>query len=619
MIDPTHSINDTVHVPEEGTHKYRDFWGAYKGHVLGLMRGTLSGGLLGALMGGAFVGLALLAGMTLAAPLAVVAGFSVLGIFVGGDIMGRAGYSAGVAAADKAEMELRMRYPGSGTGIVRDPLNPPMGEGHHYEVPPERDEGKWYHWQTGLPMTVLGLGVGALAAFAFTGLVGPLIAAAGAAKGVLAVGAAAKVATAGSMIAEHGVVHLIAEHGIGLASSLLPFMGGTLGFSYGVNRARFKDVFNPIDRVLDGGLIRSRAKTLELESYQQELTPEAEHGKNHPTINTLQRQEEGHRLFYDYFERSFWRATRDSIKGSLDGGLVGGLLGVTMGALSFLIPPLIPFAPVITALVAGLGAHEGMKIFTEAGMRSGATSTATDLLEVKRQRLLKGLDPEMDMPDGRGKDTRFNIKRALFGAAIGLVVGAAMFSVMGPLVALTGLGVTAGSGLAAMATGLLGTAGVPLLAGGIAGMLAGAVAGVSSRTLKSMAGLADSIYEGRILKGDIFHHTQEPCRLPYLAPNSPWLPTEGTAQDRATELTTTVLQPKPYQPGMVQAAPEPDAAIAPEPSPRPAQPDYPVSAPMAQRVQHLIREREQNNASAMQREDERKVKREAQTSVVIGV
>ncbi len=630
MNDLDYYINDTVHIPEEGTHKYRDFWGAYKGHVLGLMRGTLSGGILGAVIGAGFLGVAALAGLTFAAPaMAIVAAFSVLGIFVGGDIMGRAGYSAGVAAADKAETELRMRYPGSGTGIVQDPSSPSPGEGHHYEVPPERDEGKWFHIQTGIPMTILGIAVGGLIATALSGLGGLLVA------GHMSAFAVALLNPEVVHAAGEILTHTPAAASM-LTSILPPFLGGMLGLSYGVNRARFKDVFNPIDRALDGGLIRTRAQTLEqtvqLGGQEQELTQEAAEGKANGTINTIQRQEESHRLFYDYFERSFWRSVRDSIKGSLGGGLVGGTLGTVIGAASFL-TPLAPFGAAIMITTMGLGAHEGMKIFTETGMRSGATSAASDLQEVKRQRIQKGIDPEVEMPDGRGKDKNFNFKRALVGVLIGAVIGMALFTVIGPLVlGMTGatFAVGAGSGLAGLATVLFGTAGVPLLVGGTVGGLTGAVSGISSRTLKNIAGLADSIYDGRILKGDIRLHQSEPCRLPYLSPSSPWLPREGPALEKALRFTTEVSQPVPYQgpntgdfDGAMRESARGDFtggthSIAPTSTPTtghaarveaaqqvaPARP-YPVSAPMGDRIQHLIQEREKSSASAKEREDNR--------------
>lgn len=628
MNDSPHYINDTVHVPEEGTHKYRDFWGAYKGHVLGLMRGTIAGGLLGGIIGAAFVGLAVLAAGATFAALPVIAGFSVLGAFFGGDIMGRAGSAAGVVAADKAEMELRFRYPGSGTGIVRDPMSPPSGEGHHYEVPPERDEGKWYHWQTGIPMTLLGLAVGGLVTVALGGFGAPLLAGK---LGMLlnpeVAHAMVEMGTAGALTMKSTV---LATQGAALATWLPPFLGGTLGLSYGVNRARFKDVFNPIDSVLDGGLIRSRAKTLELAGYQQELTPEAEEGKRHPTITTLERQEEGHRLFYDYFERSFWRATRDSIKGSLGGGVVGAALGLAVGALSFVISPLIPFAPIIMGAVGALGTHEGMKIFSDVGMRSGATSVATDLFEVKRQRLLKGLDPEMDMPDGRGKDRTFNVKRAVVGAILGIAIGAAMLTILGPaILGVIGVPALGGGVVSALAgLGIGAETASALFIGGAVGGLTGAVAGISSRALKNMAGLADSIYDGRILKGDIRQHTTEPCKLPYLSPNSPWLPKDGVAKERAEDFTTTVLQPRSYQPvaqqpteNIAAETPAPtkvvDAAPLPVPHSEAPKRNYPAAAPMGERLQHLIQEREQKGATATQREDDRKMQREAQSSSVV--
>jgi hypothetical protein len=557
----TRPINPTVHIPEEGTYYYRSFWGSYKGHAMGLVRGILTGGSMGTLMGAAIMGTLAIAGVTgIGAPLAL-AYFAATGAMLGAKIMGSAGHSAGAAAAATAEEELRLRYPGSGDGIANSLTSPQIGDGHHYET--HGSKRKLFHWDVGVPMGLLFAGVGALLAVA----AGP--------AGL-------------SLLAAHGITEALFVAASASSTAALvggvAALGGVFGFSFGVDRAHFKTLFNNTDEWMNGNLMRTRSKSSLLEETNQELTKEAAEGKANPVITTLERQDEFHRLFNDYLEKTFWSSINGNMRGFLGGGVIGGVIGLALGAAVAVLAP--PFALPIMLAATSLGAYEGIAVFSRAGIEGGAQAAAKEALEVKRQRLQKGLDPEHE-PHKAKANSLFNGRTMLTGIAagaiggvvLGPIAGAAMGHALhlqvaagsllsslasgisslftatyaGSAIAASGAAATAATTSAAVgaATGTaVGTAisahavtsatsaaVTEMVAGtaasGLLGASIGATAGIGQQAYKAIAAVSDSFYLGSIVRGRIgkeAHHR----RIPYLAPNSPWVPKEEMLQ-RAVE------------------------------------------------------------------------------------
>jgi MFS family permease len=554
-ISPIRPINPTVHTPEEGSYYYRTFWGAYKGHVMGMLRGSMIGAVFAGVLGGAliagFFALNLMALPMVVPALAAIAG---TGALMGAQAFGSAGYSAGAAAAVAAEEELRLRYPGTGDGIAESVDSPAPGNGHHYEVPRNRDKGKWFHWDLALPMAAVGIAIGALFAVALSGgLAAPLgLTAFLGHMGIVAEGAS--LATQAAAIATY-------------AMPALTFVGGALGISYGVDRARFKDVFNHTDEWVSGKLRRTTRDSdgPMYDGYEQELTERAKTGKDRPVITTLERQEEAHRLYYDYFERSFWGSIGGNFKGFMGGPVVGALLGAAVGAAAFLVPPIAGFAPAIMALLAAEGANEGITIFARAGVEAGAQSATRETLEVKRQRIEKGLAPEVE-PENPSKSRIFKPRPALIGALVGIAIGLVLAPLMGPfLLSVMGIAeaVTLPATLASAfgALHLSAATGLGLMAAGGMGGLVGATYGVGAPVMKTISNVADAVYDGRILRGDFSAH-HEPCKIPYIAPNSPWLPRNETQRKTAFDQTVTINKPQYSNIGMVPSAYDAPTSIA---------------------------------------------------------
>ena len=586
-------VNPTVHLPEEGTYYYRTFWGSYKGHVMGMLRGTLLGGVIGAPIGAAFFGAMALAGAPIAIGFgAFVAGIAALGAITGGRALGSIGFSAGAAAAATAEEELRLRYPGSGDGTAQSPDSPLSGDGHHYETPPDRDKGKWFHLELGLPMMAVGIAVGGLMAVAALGALAP------------GVGAVAMFGLEGDALA-------------GVLGTALPFLGGIFGLSYGVDRARFKDLFNHTDQWSSGKLLRTGSEQSAEQNLSPELTKEAAEGKAKPTITTIERQDEHHRLFYDYFERCYAAGTSGTYKGYVGGPLIGGAVGAAFGALAFLIPTLATggIAPVVMALAAALGAEEGMSIFARSGTEAGTQSAARELLEVKRQRLQKGLDPELEPQDKEKNGAAFRLKPAIICGLVGIAVGIALAPVMGHFLIATLISEAAAAHMV----------GLGVAASAIMGGLVGTTWGIGTPVIRAFSHVSDAIYDGRILKGDVAPH-HEGRNVPYLAPNSPWVPRDSAMQKTTDQFTVPVpehrmvmmTQPEAginsntmqdlAQAAQMRGAEDSRQALPQEKRPTTKEPEYPASEPLNTRLRHIIESRKpEDKGSAVAREDARRM------------
>lgn len=480
------NVNDTLLAagePQEGTYYYRSLWGSYKGHVLGMFRGLVIGSIMGAAVGAVAV---LAAPATLALGVTVAA-FSGMGALFAGSILGNMGYSAGAAAATHAEEELRLRYPGSAEGVSPDSIDSPTpGYGHHYEVPADRDKGRWFHWKIGIPCLVAGAAIGCLVGFGVPGLVGLLFHGAG---------TAAAGAFTGLLAGNAGLV----------AGGLL---GGAFGGSYGVDRAKFKSLFNYTDEWLNGKITGPGKKAEAKENAILNMSEqEAECQPCTPTITTMQRQEEYTRLYYDYFNKSFWSGLGGNAKGLAGGATVGGLIGLAAGALAvaglglvFGAAAVAGFAPALIGSIAAFGIHEGIKIFADAGSHAGAQSAAKEMLDVKKQRIAQGINPEAHVPETPEEKKWFSPKVMIIGAIVGAVIG-------GPL-----------------AAPILGAVGIHAVTAGFGAAICAAIGGMfgfTPRVFKGMSTVADKIYSGEWLDKSLAHGHERDLSIPYMAPDSP--------------------------------------------------------------------------------------------------
>lgn len=491
-------------MPDHGTVYYKSFWGAYKGHVRGMLRGLLIGAVAGLAVG---AGLAALSLTPLAAPLllgahfsigAIIATFTGVGAIFGAELLGKIGNSAGNAAAQFAESEMRLRYP-SLPEISAD--SPAPGFGHHFEIPPDDDKG-FFHRRVALPGLLVGTAIGALLAFG--------------------------VPHAGVELLGH-IGFDIFGHGAATAATI--GAGGLMGASFGVNRGKFKSLFNFTDNLMMG-----RLGGPDKDQIERDRARYKEQDPSKPYVITgAQRYDEYQRLLTGYYKRAFSAGWNGDQRGLLGGGLAGILSGLAAGGLvcaglAAFFPPAIPFIPVILSLCAGLGGRQGMHIFADAGREPAAFSVTKEIYAERIKSLREGKDitfdeaedracnrlthhPDMDAP-GTGVKTWYNWKVGLVGLAAGILLGVALAPIVGGA-ALHLLGAEFAIGTMAALTQVM-----PICAT-IFG-LAGATFGMGDKTMDKINGVADNIFMGTFLPGHSVHD-HKTDQYPAVAPDSPLL------------------------------------------------------------------------------------------------
>ncbi len=487
MAEDTQTTLPPQNTPQEGTYYYRTLWGSYKGHVMGMFRGMLSGLLLGAVIGAAIFSGAGLLGLGVFGSLGiapVVAAFAGLGSLFAGSVMGGVGTSAGAAAATHAEEEMRMRYPGSTDGISYSLDSPTPGFGHHYEVPEDRDKGTWFHPKVGIPVMVVGAAIGALLGFGLPAV----------ALGALHIGGTAV----------SGV----------LAGGLL---GGLFGGSYGVDRSKFKSIFNYTDEWLNGKVTGpSKIGKAKEDAILNMTEEEAKNKLATPSITTMQRQEEYTRLYYQYFDKSFWSGMLGNMRGVAGGATVGGLLGAAIGGL---IVAALTVATGglgaaagwgIVAAVTGLGIREGIHVFADTGIQASTQAAAREALDIKKERIRDGLNPEpTPAPE---KKSWFNPKVMIIGLIVGALLGGPLGLGIAHAIGIEAIGGMAAAALGAMTCGLMGS-----------------TFGIEAPAFKQIANGADALYTGSWIDPTLSHdgHARD-VNVPYMAPDSPLQPKAKT-------------------------------------------------------------------------------------------
>lgn len=468
--------------PDHGSTYHPAFWGAYKGHVRGLLRGLLVGALAGAIVG---CGLALIgplipaiAGLHLAAG-ALIATMTGTGAIIGCELMGKIGNTAGNQASYFAQMEMRARYP-SLPEIT--PGSPAPGIGHHFEVPPDKDVKRPFHWRIALPGIAVGLGIGSLLAFG---------------------GGAELLSHAGFEIFE----------GLHAATAATIGAGGLMGASFGVNRGLFKTLFNYTDSAYDEG--RLTGPTADQIARDQARYKVQDVNNPYP-ITGAQMHDEYSRLLNGYYKKAFTASWSGDRRGLLGGALAGAFSGLAAaglaiagGALLLGMSGIAPFVAPIAMFATALGARQGMHIFSDAGRESAAVSVANELYAERIKSLKHGHDISFDEaekracsrlthhpdlnPPGTENKTWFNWKIALIGLVVGALVGVAL----APLVAGV-VGHIAGVHIVAEGMSLI-TSLLPLTTATFG--LVGMTMGMGDKLMEKTYGVADKIFMGTFFPG----------------------------------------------------------------------------------------------------------------------
>ncbi len=345
----------------------------------------------------------------------ITAAFAATGAAMGATSFGSVGAVSHVRATSLAEKHARdwVRMPGfeKGQGKFYDM---PFYEGlygHHYEVPPDRDEGKLFHWKTAL--IGMGIAAGATALFAIGGIPLGLFAAIG--------------------------IHSVTTGMV----SLFAASGALFGASYGIDRSRFRSLFNTTDAWTAG------ESKLKIASYPTQIDP-----KLPPKEQALQREQQKElfdtqmrrqdlisNLENKYHRLIFWNAVGGRFKGFLSGPVLGLAVGAAVGvgvlAVASLLAPAIIGTAALTlgistigaawAMVgttAGMGALMGMDIFADAGMQAGAESMAKAIDEEHYHNLKligEGKQPEFKLL--KEDKSLFNFKAAALCTLVGAAVG----------------------------------------------------------------------------------------------------------------------------------------------------------------------------------------------------
>ena len=518
---------DDARVQEKAQRYYfRAYGGGYKGHYRGMLTGIIAGatiatgvGLIAATILTGPIGLAL--GIAGSASFGLITGgFSVAGIMLGLGAYGDAGTVAGARSSSLAEKHARQLVKSNliskGKGASpEDEFNEPTFEGrygHHYELPPDRDKGMFYHWKTGLVGTGVGAGLGAAIGYGL--------------PATLTAGILAEIAHIGTAIAGTSIANAL---GITAASITAATAGiaaapviagaviiGLLGASFGINRSIFKSVFNVVD-----GWVKGKPQGLEMRTLENELaqarTPEEREQimKREKAIyeTGLRRQDMIPDLDKKYYDKIFW----NTIGGMFNGYAGGSILGMTIGAVigvsaALLIGPMIGVAAgalVLPMMVgtAAFGGHMGAHTFSAVGANAGAEAMTKALdEEFQHSRVLQaqGKAPVVNKPpvDNGIVNLRTLAICATVGAAIGLVMTGGIFA-FGLAPMLFGTEVIGG---AAVTHITLGSAAA--LSAGI-GATIGSLYSIKAKVFQGFSNIANNLYDGKLFGTDGTEHAKE--------------------------------------------------------------------------------------------------------------
>jgi len=475
------------HHIDHGSNYYKMGWHAIKGRTRGIIRGLVMGVALGAMIGtglwalGAVgvVSLGLAAGVGAAQ---VIAGTSVFAGFLGANLMGKLGSAAGNAAALHAEAELQERYPEL-PEVLLD--TPEPGYGHHYEIPADRDKGKFFHFRVGAAGALLGAGMGALTGVA-------------------------------------GLTSVMAAHigGLVVAPYLAPIaIGAIFGSTFGVSRSLFKSVFNITDQLMQGKF--SGPTQAELEKSRERYRLKGEDGPE-PVISNLQRQEEFYRLQNGYFEKGFDAGFAGNGRGLVGGLVSGGLLGTVLGGVAVVALSSTGIgAGLIFAGVLATTMHLSSDYFSEAFFEASGHEHIHEIYHERMRAMRKGInlgfdeaeqkiterrrsDPELTPPDAQSK--------AAFKPRVALILGG--------IGALVGLGLAPlGNGLAGLLAGTAKAHLTPALGAATFG-LAGVTFGLGPKVTDAISKFADKIYHGTYNPGDNHPDIKVEGKIPLMSHRS---------------------------------------------------------------------------------------------------
>jgi hypothetical protein len=508
---------DDARVKEKAErYYYRSFHGAYKGHYKGFLTGLVGGAVIA-------TGVGLIAAALLTGPLGIfgaaafwgiTAAFSAAGMGLGFHAYSNAGTIAGAKASSLAEKHARQLVKskliskGKGVAAPEDEFDEPSFEGrykHHYEVPPDRDSGMFWHWKTGTIGAAIGTGLGAVIGFGAPAVITAF------ATEIAHIGAAFAATSIAQTLGITAAGMTAATAGIAAAPVLVGAVAlGLVGVSFGINRSIFKSWFNVID-----GWAKGKPGGIELKTVEQELaqarTPEEREQimvREKAIYETaLRRQDMIYDLDKKYYDKIFW----NSIGGMFNGYAGGSILGMTIGAAlgvgaAVLLAPMlggISLGALAFPMMMGMavaGGHMGAETFSSAGANAGAEAMSKALdEEFQRGKVLneQGKTPVIKKPEpSKGI---INVKTMAICATVGAVVGLAMFA-----------GVfAAGFGLAKALIGShISIGAATALATGIGGII-GSLYGIKAKVFQGFSNIANNLYDGKLFGTDGTEHAKE--------------------------------------------------------------------------------------------------------------
>lgn len=488
---------------------YRPNWGAYKGHYKGALTGIVGGAIIA-------TGVGLLAASVLTIPAVaaylgvhatfsvITAGFSFAGMMLGYGAYGNAGTIAGAKASSLAEKHARQLVKsnlvskGKGVGAPEDEFDEPTFEGrykHHYEIPPDRDSGTFWHWKTGAIGAAICGGLGAVMGYGAPAL-------------LTSMGFAGEITAIAGALAH---IPILASVSAAALTAALPVVAGAaifglMGLSFGINRSTFKSVFNLTD-----GWAKGKPKGLEMQTVEKELakarTPEERRQimeREKAVYETALRRQD---LIYDldkkYYDKIFWH----SIGGMFNGYAGGSILGMSVGAAIGVVGALaLGGGALVLPLMIGcaaFGGHMGADVFTAAGANAGAEAMSKALdEEFQRGKTLNDQGKPNVVSKGTPSKGIVNLKTLAICAAVGAVAGLAM------------AGGIFGFGLAHLIFG--GTAAHAAIGFGAASSMAtfiggaiGSLYGVKAKVFQAFSNFANNLYDGKIFGTNGTEHAQE--------------------------------------------------------------------------------------------------------------
>jgi hypothetical protein len=463
-------VLDETRVDEDAyKHQFLADGVAYKGMQRGRLTGAIDGLGLGAIFGGLLcsalhLGGAALLGISatavIASPFVIIPAMAAAAAIAFANGYGETGAGAAARSGSLAQKWARQ--------IVKNPLYPNGNEpnlegrfGHHYEIPPDRDRGVFFHWKTGL----IGAGV--------AGTVGALIG-----ESTAALGTAHSIVLAPSVFgATAGAAALgtIAAGPVLVGAALL----GLYGLSYGINRSLFRSAQNWTDGLLHGKLTGTYSKS----DYEPPKTREEQIQYQ----VDLRRQDIQHEMEPQLFRKLFREGIKGKFAGFASGPVIGLLTGAVVGlAAAALIPGAGLLAPVLMGCTA-IGAAYGMETFSkttsEAHMEATYRSLDEEFQRTHAQQE-KGITPTL-MP-AREKDNKglINFKTLAICAVGGGLVGLAAAPLFGAFLA-AAAGIELGSAAFAVS--------------GLAGAFIGSTYGVSEKIWRGVEDFSTGLYDGKIL------------------------------------------------------------------------------------------------------------------------